>query len=189
MARTSNKPSGDAPRSAPARKVPWGGIITGGVLVIAVLALVLFDSPPPGVEFPNQGNFHLGAVDEAHAPYSSSPPSSGPHLGLLANWGVSEEAIPAELFVHNLEDGGVVIAYDCPAGCEDFKAALSDFVERKGGRLLMTAYEGIEHEGAAYRGAAVAWGRVFYFDETSDEVLSELEVFVDIYEGVDHHVR
>lgn len=190
MARTSNKSTKPAD-TTPAKKkpVPWGGVITGGVVVLAIAALILFDRPPPGVEFPSQGNFHLASVDEAHAPYNSSPGSSGPHVGLLANWGVHEEPIPDQLFIHNLEDAGIVIAYDCPEGCDELKAGLTELVEDVGGRVLLTPYTGIQHEGVPYRAAAVAWTRIFFFDELDDDNESEVRTFISLYEGIDHHAR
>lgn len=191
MARTSNKTSKSQSDPAPARKKPkpWGGIITGVVVVGAVAALILFDPPPPGVEFPSLGNFHIASLEEPHAPYNSAPPTSGPHLGLLANWGVHEETVPPELFVHNMEDGGVVIVYDCPEGCDDLKAELTALVEDVGGSVLLTPYSGIQHEGTSYRAAAAAWTRVFYFDELTEENEGEVRTFINIYEGLDHHVR
>jgi hypothetical protein len=187
MARTSNKPvkSDPAPQKKP---VPWGGIITGGVVVLGIATLILFDKPPPGIEIPSQGNFHLASVDEPHGAYNSSPASSGPHVGFLATWGVSEEPLPEELFIHNLEDGGVVLTYDCPSGCDDLRNGLTELVEDVGGSVLLTPYEGIEYDGTSYRAAAVAWGRAFYFDELTEENLAEIRTFINIYEGVDHHV-
>jgi hypothetical protein len=188
MARTSNKSTKSAePAPKPKKPVPWGGIITGAVVVVGLGALIFFDSPPPGVAFPSQGNFHLTDVSQAHEPYNSTPGSSGPHVGQLASWGVHEDPIPEELFIHNLEDGGVVITYDCPEGCDDLKADLTEFVEDEGGRVVLTPYEGIEHEGVSYRVAAVAWTRIFYFDELTDENESELRTFISIYEGIDNH--
>lgn len=190
MARTSNKSSKSEAQSTPAKKpVPWGGIITGTVVIGAIAALILFDPPPPGIEFPSQGNFHLSSVDEPHAEYNSSPGSSGPHLGLLANWGVHEEPIPEELFIHNMEDGGVVITYDCPDGCAELQSALTSLVDDVGGRVLLTPYEGIAHEGVEYRAAIAAWTRVFYFDQWTDDVESEVRTFISLYEGIDHHAR
>lgn len=190
MARTSNKSAKPAAESSPRKKkTPWGGIITGAVVVLGIGALLVFDEPPPGVEFPSQGNFHLASIDQPHEPYISSPPSSGPHVGFLANWGVHEEPIPEQLFVHNLEDGGVVITYDCPDGCDDLRSGLTALVEDVGGRVVLTPYEGIEHEGVSYRAAAVAWTRVFYFDELTSENESEVRTFIRLYEGIDHHVR
>jgi hypothetical protein len=190
MARTSNKSASTKQQPAPKKRpVPWGGIITGLVVVGGIAALLIFDSPPPGVEFPSQGNFHLATIEQPHEPYNSSPPSSGPHVGLLANWGVHDEPIPPELFVHNLEDGGIVITYDCPDGCDDFSGGLADLVGDVGGRVVLTPYSGIEHEGVSYRGAAVAWTRIFYFDDLSSHNLSELRTFIRLFEGIDHHAR
>jgi hypothetical protein len=191
MARTSNKStkSQDVAPSPKKKPVPWGGIITGTVVIGAIAALILFDRPPPGIEFASQGNLHIASIEEAHAPYNSAPGSSGPHVGLLANWGVHEEPLPEELFIHNLEDGGVVLTYDCPDGCDDLKSELTALVEDVGGNVVLTPYTGIAHEGTSYRAAAVAWTRIFYFDEFTEDNESELRTFISIYEGVDHHAR
>jgi Protein of unknown function (DUF3105). len=53
------------------------------------------------------------ALGEIHPPYNSDPPTSGPHTAALARWGVHSEPIAKETQLHNLEDGGVVINYDC----------------------------------------------------------------------------
>lgn len=56
-------------------------------------------------------------IDSAEAPptpppYNSDPPTSGPHLGAqVAPWGSHPETVPPEIFVHNLEHGGIVIHY------------------------------------------------------------------------------
>lgn len=190
MARTSNKSTQSA-ANVPVKKkpVPWGGIITGAVIVLGLAALILFDKPPPGVEFPSQGNLHLADVSQPHVEYNSTPGSSGPHVGLLANWGVHEEPLPEELFIHNLEDGGVVITYDCPDGCDALKEDLTGLVEDVGGNVVLTPYDGIVHDGVEYRAAAIAWTRVFYFDELTEENESEIRTFINIYEGVDNHAR
>lgn len=162
------------------------------VLVLAAVAgIVLLQPPAPGIAFPDQGNLHLEAIDQPHATYNSRPPSSGPHLGALANWGESEVQVPPELYVHNLEDGGVVLAYSCGSDCpdlvEDLRTTLRDFDSR---RLVMTPYDDIvDPDGLARRAAAVAWGRVFYFDELNETVQEDLEKFIRTFEGLDHHAR
>src|SRR5438046_6287841 len=67
----------------------------------------------PGVLMPDQGNLHIPTADSPHEPYNSDPPTSGPHLPYIAPWGVHTRPIPNELQVHNLEDGGVVVQYNC----------------------------------------------------------------------------
>jgi len=186
MARTAKKPGRSATRRG--RSVPWRGVAVAAVAVAAVGALLVFDEPPPGVEFPDQGNRHISALGDPHEDYNSSPPSSGPHLGVVADWGVASDVVPPELFVHNLEDAGVVLAYDCPDGCPDLIDGLTSYVEDNGGRLLLTPYTGISYEGTGHRAAAVAWTRVFYFDDFDATNRSELDLFVGLYEGIDHHV-
>lgn len=71
------------------------------------------DTTPPaqlGTQHSDQGNKHI-APNEPHDPYNSDLPSSGPHYSQPAPWGVYEEDIPPEVFVHNLEHGGIVVTY------------------------------------------------------------------------------
>ncbi len=192
MARTSTRPKSNAAGTEQASRSmrSYTGPIIGLIVIVALAALVFLDPPPPGVEFPSQGNFHLSAIEEPHAEYNSSPPSSGPHVGFLANWGPSEEALPPELFLHNLEDGGIVLAYNCPDGCDELQAGVDAIVTDVGAGTLSTPYENpiVDPDGNEYRAAAVAWTRVFYFDELTPEVESEVETFISLYRGIDNHV-
>lgn len=191
MARTSSRPKTTAAEAQPAAKPrkSFIGPIIGVVVVGALIALVALDPPPPGSEFPSQGNIHLAALEETHGEYNSSPPSSGWHLGFLAEWGVAEEPLPPELYIHNLEDGGIVIAYNCSEGCADLQSTLEEFVESEGGRVLVTPYEQTitDPDGATHAAAAIAWKKIFYFDVFDDATRSEVETFISLYEGIDHH--
>jgi hypothetical protein len=86
-----------------------GGIMS--LILVAFGAAVFADSRQPGKEVESLGNEHIASIDAPHKPYNTDPPTSGPHVGSLAPWGVSQEPIPDELQVHNLEDGGVAIQY------------------------------------------------------------------------------
>jgi hypothetical protein len=190
MARPTSR-TRQATAEAPRKKRRGArGLIGPGILVLLVAAIVLvvlLDEPAPGIEFQSQGNFHLDTIDQDHGPYNSAPPSSGPHFGGIAPWGAHDDPVPPELFVHNLEDGGVVLAYDCPEGCPDVVDALTDRLDE--GRVLVTPYEGIvDTTGANRRIAAVAWTRVLYLDDVDGESADELDVFISLFEGVDHHV-
>lgn len=167
--------------------------VTVAVILAAVAGLtawIMFAPAPPGIPYPSQGNFHLSDLAEPHVPYNSAPPSSGPHFGGLAPWGVSEEAIPPELFIHNLEDAGAVFVYNCPTECADFSTTLAGYVEgRPEPTLVLTPYDGAiqDPDGTSYRAAAITWSRVFYFDDLTDDVRSEIDDFIGIYHGVNHH--
>lgn len=65
----------------------------------------------PGFHFEDQGREHIGE-GVAFPSYNSMPPTSGPHWGVPAGWGIVKEPIPNERQVHSLEHGGVIIQYN-----------------------------------------------------------------------------
>jgi len=79
---------------------------------------------PAAVEYtvPDEGKSHLNLGDTGQ--YQHYPPSSGPHYGQPIEWGVYQDEVPPEYYVHNLEHGGVVILYNCPEACPDTEDAL-----------------------------------------------------------------
>jgi hypothetical protein len=48
--------------------------------------------------------------------YQHNPPASGPHWPRPAPWGVHQDVVPREWWIHNLEHGGIVLLYNCPGG-------------------------------------------------------------------------
>ena len=165
--------------------------VVAAALVVGMAVLVVVASPPtPGVAYPSLGNVHLAHPGQAHAPYNSTPASSGPHVGALANWGEADRPLAPELYVHNLEDGGVVLAYAC-SDCEELVGRLRDVVrDHTGARLVLTRVDAVtDPAGVGHRAAAVAWGRVLFLDDLGAEEMSGVEQFISLFEGVDHHVR
>jgi hypothetical protein len=136
---------------------------------------------PPGIAMPDQGNLHIATERDPHEPYNSDPPTSGPHLPYIAPWGIHAEPIAKELQVHNLEDGGVMVQYDCPAGCPDLVARLRAVVERYREHVILAPYPGMQH-----RIALTAWTRIDAFDDWSEPRVVR---FIDAYRGIDHHQR
>jgi hypothetical protein len=113
----------------------------------------------PGIDAPPlEGAMHV--VEPTPVTYAANPPSSGPHWPMWQEpWGAYPAELPRERWVHNLEHGGVVLLYNCPAGCTDVVTALTAlrdatppdrFNEQ---RLLITPDSVMPH-----RVAAVAWG-------------------------------
>lgn len=176
----------------------WGGL--GAIVLVTGFVVFQTINPAnqPGEFVRTQGNQHLNAVDEPHIPYSSVPPTSGPHMGGLWNWGISDEPIADEWQIHNLEDGGVILQYDCPEGCPEMEAALKDFANRVlGDRSLINAasnsvhfilapYSGIRAASGGKPIAMTAWERIQYFDAVDTEAMMR---FIRAYINVDHHVR
>src|ERR1700758_329518 len=96
------------------------------VVVVGYLAYRATDELP-GVQMP-----------DPHNPYTSDPPTSGPHLPYIAPWGVHTRPIQRELQVHNLEDGGVIVQYNCE--CPELVAKLRDIVEQYDKQVILAPY-------------------------------------------------
>lgn len=60
--------------------------------------------------------------------WNSNPPTSGPHSPAWAQWDYQYEQLARKHWVHNLEHGGVVLAYHCEDGCADVIAGLQDII-------------------------------------------------------------
>jgi hypothetical protein len=170
---------------------PWilAGVV-GAVLVVllVVLAVREMTRPQPGVRIADLGNTHVATLDAPHEPYNSSPPTSGPHVGGIAPNPVYNVQIPNELQVHNLEDGFVMVQYNCPEGCDDLVAQLAEVTaDYQGRHVVLAPYAPIHHPetGASHRIALTAWTRIDVFDDFDEE---RIRAFIEAYEGIDHHV-
>ncbi len=133
----------------------------------------------PGQFFSSLGNEHLATADIPHVPYNSDPPTSGPHLPYTAPWGIHTEPIRRELQVHNLEDGGVLIQYDCD--CPELVARLRATVGRYQDRVILAPYPSMKT-----RIALTAWTRLDAFNDFDERRIVR---FIEAYRGIDHHER
>ena len=131
----------------------------------------------PGTQFPDQGNLHIASPESPHEPYNSDPPTSGPHLPYIAPWGVHTRPIPRELQVHNLEDGGVVVQYNCE--CPDLAAKLKAVVQRYEKNVILAPYPGMTPTIAL-----TAWTRLDVLEEFDE---GRIKRFIEAYRGIDHH--
>jgi hypothetical protein len=169
-------------RGRPRRRRWTKGAAVAGVVVLALVVgyfAYRAQADLPGQKFPDQGNLHVQTASEPHEPYNSAPPTSGPHLPYIAPWGVHTKPIPNELQVHNLEDGGVVVQYNCE--CPELVQKLADIVRRHDRYVVLAPYPAMKS-----RIALTAWTRL----ETLDEFdASRIERFIKAYRGIDHHPR
>ena len=131
----------------------------------------------PGVQMPDQGNLHIPSTDSPHVSYNSDPPTSGPHLPYIAPWGVHTRPIDRELQVHNLEDGGVVVQYNCE--CPDVATKLKAIVQRYDKHVILAPYPGMKT-----KIALTAWTRIDTMEELDE---ARVKRFIDAYIGIDHH--
>lgn len=117
----------------------------------------------PGRFIENQGQEHVGP--EHQHTYNSNPPTSGWHYSQPADWGVYREELPDEVFIHNLEHGGVWISYK-PEIPEETRAKLEKFYQTYGRKIIVTPRAKNDTDIAL-----AAWNRLDKFSvaEYSDE--------------------
>ncbi|HEX5531387.1 MAG TPA: DUF3105 domain-containing protein [Methylomirabilota bacterium] len=159
----------------------WATGLGIAVVVAAIVGYFAYRAVAdlPGVKLEDQGNAHIQMVGEAHAPYNSDPPTSGPHLPYIAPWGIHTEPIARELQVHNLEDGGVVVQYRCATPCPDLAAKLAEIVRRYETQVILAPYPAMRT-----RIALTAWTRLDAFDDFDE---ARIVRFIRAYRGIDHH--
>ena len=131
----------------------------------------------PGVLMPDQGNLHIPTADSPHEPYNSDPPTSGPHLPYIAPWGMHTRPIPPPLQVHNLEDGGVLVQYNCE--CPELVEKLRAIVRRYDRHVILAPYPPMKS-----RIVLTAWTRLDAFEEPDEKRIVR---FIEAYRGIDHH--
>jgi hypothetical protein len=113
----------------------WWNVIVLGTLGFTILMIVLYviltqrPGPLPNeVIVPDEG---LAVIAEG-APlptYQTYPPSSGTHYDKPAPWGLALEPVSEGNYLNNLARGGVVVLYQCPAGCEELQQQFTALLE------------------------------------------------------------
>jgi hypothetical protein len=127
--RRGNGGGGPAPRRISQGWIVLGAIVAFVALIFVARSLGVFEGPPPPIdvnakEFDTAGQTvgtRIDALSKDHIPngqkatYNSVPPTSGQHYGAPAGpapWGTKDTTLPNEVTTHNLEHGGIVIAYN-----------------------------------------------------------------------------
>ncbi len=170
-------------RSKPRRRMPRRQrlfLTTAAVVVVAiVVAYFAYRAAAnlPGQSAADLGNRHIATADTPHEPYNTDPPTSGPHLPYIAPWGVHVRPIPLELQVHNLEDGGVLVQYNCE--CPELVAKLSAIVRKYDKQVILAPSPPMKHTIAL-----TAWTRI---DTLEDFDEGRIVRFIEAYRGIDHH--
>jgi len=179
-------------------------IIGGIALFVALIGLVVYvnirgQQPVAGeASFTTQGNNHIEFGSPSPLAYNSVPPTSGPHYGNLVAWNVYQKENPQryEHLIHNLEDGGVVLYYQCEEACPDLVQQLTDIADPylKAGKHVVVAPNDPAwtennsqpfHQDMGARIAIAAWTKLLKMDEVDEAAIRS---FIDRYQGIDHHV-
>ena len=150
-------------------------VAVGGVSGLFLIALFIPQSfgggerdlpDGPGVRQDDQGREHV-PEGGSHAPYNTNPPTSGWHYDRWASWGIKSEPLPSELFIHNMEHGGVILHYNCPDGCQDEIEKMSDIVRRTDETILMP------NPNMESRFALTAWNWLLTMEEYDDALAKD----------------
>ncbi|MDE2718657.1 MAG: DUF3105 domain-containing protein [Chloroflexota bacterium] len=145
-------------------------VAVGGVSGLFLIALFIPQSfgggerdlpDGPGVKQEDQGREHI-PEGGSHAPYNTIPPTSGWHYDRWASWGIKSEPLPSELFIHNMEHGGVILHYNCPDGCSDEVKQMEEIVRRTDETILMP------NPDMESRFALTAWNWLLTMEEYDD---------------------
>lgn len=145
------------------------------VVVFATLGMgysagVIGAAPAPAGQYiaQDQGREHI-AQGQAHVPYNTTPPTSGPHYVDPAPWGIYARPIADETQVHNLEHGGIMIQYWCPNGCPDLVAQLTSVASRYKSKVILAPYS----RPLPHRIALTAWQWIDTFDNYDEAGITQ----------------
>lgn len=119
-------------------------------------------------EFEEQKADHI-EIGAAHEPYSSDPPTSGPHYGTPADEGFYSDPLPVEQVVHNLEHGQIVIYYN-PAADDETRTQIEGLTEQEPLATVAIPYDGITDPNMI---VLAAWGSSQTCEKVSQEVVDD----------------
>lgn len=157
-------------------------VILGGAIIGGVLYSNRRNASLPGTYYASVGAEHIPLRGEPKTPYASNPPSSGSHYSYAAKWGVYDYEVHDQIFLHNLEHGGVWIAYRPDIGAAAI-AQLSDIVGSYGASKWIMSPRAANDADIAI----VAWTRVLKLNpegETlSDSQLQEIDRFYKAFKN------
>lgn len=173
----------------------------GAATFILLIALIVFlnirnQRPVAGEQkLAAQGSYHMEQGGVSPIAYNSTPPTSGPHYPGLAGWRVYTDPQRYETLLHNMEDGGVIVYYQCPDGCADIVQQLDELLTpylNTGRKVILTPNDPNFQEGGSQplhqeMGAQIAltaWQRHLTMNEVDAQ---KIRAFIDRYEGIDHH--
>src|SRR5579884_3420023 len=146
-------------------------VVVGALLALPAIMGSTSAAQAQGTQYPEQGRDHINP-GTAHAPYSTNPPTSGPHWPDPANWGIYDSPVPDEALVHSMEHGGVIIEYNCPDGCPDLVAQLKSVAQEYKSKVILAPRP---NKDVPYRITLTAWR---WLDEFNDFDGARIRAFI-----------
>lgn len=138
---------------------------------------------PPGETYEKLGQEHIGLNDKLPREYNSNPPSSGAHYPSPANWAVYDYEVNDKIFIHNLEHGGIWIAYKSSVSA-DVVAELKEIVNTFGGSKLVMAPRSTNDKDIA----VASWGHVYKFNVSGGHLSNQQKTDIkNFYMALKNH--
>lgn len=172
-------------RKGAQRNQPKGGLGRGFWLyMLAVMALFIplnlyclnQASPPgPGEETDQQAATILNSVNDPHEPYTTDPPTSGPHVAHVAPHGFRTDTLADEIQVANLAHGYVIVHFNDAGLSTEMRQLAAEF---EGHDVIVQPDANLPAETAV---ALTAWGRMERLDSFDK---SRVYNFVRNYAGL-----
>ena len=176
-------------------------VLMGGVsiaLLGAIIAYAVFNAskPQPGTKTPDDGRDHFNVRGYGHVPigqttfkpYSTDPPTSGPHWDVPEPKGIYSQE-PDEQLVHSLEHAYVVIHINCgETDCPDLYNQARDIYLTYDKKIILNYRPQTKS-----RIALAAWTRMLTIDASelgknqdgkevlTPEVKAKMTAFIDAY--------
>ncbi len=173
----------DAARRRRVRKIIIAAVIAaaiGGLIYVGIAVSRRSVKNAPGESYDNQGQEHV-PLDREFV-YNSNPPTSGPHYGSPANWGVYDYEVNDKLFIHNMEHGGVWISYKPSVDAHVVEHLKSIVQEFGGSKLVMAPRQANDSDVAV-----AAWTRLLKINlvggDITDEQLNQIRAFYKGYKN------
>lgn len=177
-------------------------LAAGAAVFVLLIGFVVYlnirgQQPVAGEEaLASQGNMHIDFGSPSPITYNSTPPTSGPHYGNIVEWGIYDQPQRYEHLIHNMEDKGVIVYYQCPEGCPELVQQLTEVVQpyiTQDRHVVMVPNDPAWsinggpplHQDMGARIALTAWQHILKMDEVDS---GKIRAFIERYEGIDHHV-
>lgn len=116
-----------------------------------------------GEYIPEQGREHIDP-GQGHAPYSSNPPTSGPHYLGPAEVSIYDNELADEQLIHNLEHGHVWITYKTSSASAELIEKLKGTVQENSRLVVLTPREANDS-----LIALASWTRLLKLDQFDKE--------------------
>lgn len=155
------------------KQIVWGAsIFVLGVVVIGGSIWYARERSKnlPGEYYPSIGQEHIPLGQEPPKPYTSNPPSSGGHFASPALWNIYDYEVPDQIFIHNLEHGGIWISYR-PGISKEAVEQLKAVVNAFGGSKIVMAPRSANDADVV----VAAWERLSKFNAEGG-LLSEAQI-------------